>query len=161
MQITAYELAQRFIGIKEINGSMDNPQIMSMLRLDNSWPEHDEVAWCSAFVNYIAWLLRLPRSKSLAARSWLTVGEPISLEEAIPGYDVVIIKRKANDPGREVLQYQGHVGFFAGGFKIQGSDIHILGGNQNNTVNVTPYGWDRLLGVRRLYREFNTNEAPF
>jgi len=158
MQINAYELAQRFIGIKEVNGEMDNPEIISMLRLDNSWPDHDEVPWCSAFVNYIAWLLRLPRSKSLAARSWLGVGEPISSNDAKPGYDVVIIKRKIDDPGPEVLQYQGHVGFFVGS---EFGNIHILGGNQSNTVNVSSYDSGRLLGIRRLYSEFNLNEAPF
>lgn len=70
--INAYDLAQRFNGMNELPGTLDNPQILAMLRLDTNVPEHDEVAWCSAFVNYIAWLLRLPRSKSLMARSWLT-----------------------------------------------------------------------------------------
>ena len=78
MDITAYDLASRFIGIKEVRGSVSNPQILSMLRLDSSWPKGDEVPWCSAFVNYPAWLLRLPRSKSLRARSWLEVGTPRS-----------------------------------------------------------------------------------
>ena len=69
MNITAFELAQRFVGVKEIPGSESNPMVLSMLRLDQAWPEGDEVPWCSAFVNYIAWLLRLPRSKALNARS--------------------------------------------------------------------------------------------
>lgn len=63
MNITAFDLAQRFIGIKEVPGSTSNPQVLAFLRLDNAWPDGDDVAWCSAFVNYIAWLLRLPRSK--------------------------------------------------------------------------------------------------
>jgi uncharacterized protein (TIGR02594 family) len=157
MQISAYELAQRFIGIKEVNGPLDNPQIVAMLKLDNSWPDHDEVPWCSAFVNHIAWLMRLPRSKSLAARSWLGVGEPISIDQAIPGYDVVIIKRKSNDPGPEVIKFQGHVGFFAGS---EFGNIHILGGNQGNSVSVSSYDCNRLLGIRRLYDEYKI-EAPF
>ncbi|MCL2915014.1 hypothetical protein L2725_14735 [Shewanella corallii] len=49
IQLTAFDLATRFTGIKEIEGFDDNPQIMAMLKLDNSWPENDEVAWCSAF----------------------------------------------------------------------------------------------------------------
>jgi len=64
-----YELAQRFVGLKEVSGNMANPQIMAMLQLDADWPRDDSVPWCSAFVNYIAWLMRLPRSKSLRARS--------------------------------------------------------------------------------------------
>ena len=52
--MTPFDMAQRFAGIKEVGGSVDNPQIMAMLKLDNSWPENDEVAWWSAFANSIA-----------------------------------------------------------------------------------------------------------
>ena len=81
----AFDLAQRFAGIKEVGGNVDNPQIMAMLKLDNDWPSEDEVPWCSAFVNYICWLARLPRSKDLRARSWLNIGVGIQLDEAEPG----------------------------------------------------------------------------
>ena len=150
MNINAYELAQRYIGIKEVAGPMSNPQILSMLRLDDKWPEDDSVPWCSAFINHICWLLRLPRSKSLAARSWLEVGEPVKFSEAKAGYDVVIIKRKASDPGSEVIKYQGHVGFFS---KLIDGSFYILGGNQSNSVTLKPFNFDRLLGIRRLYNE--------
>ena len=147
MNITEFDLAQRFIGIKEIGGSVDNPMITAMLKLDNDWPENDEVPWCSAFVNYICWLARLPRSKSLRARSWLTVGKGIQLDEAVPG-DIIVLKRGAgNQPGPEVLKAPGHVGFYAGRF---GEFIEVLGGNQSDTVKVSRYPAKRLLGVRRL-----------
>jgi len=143
----AFDLAQRFTGIKEVGGQVDNPQIMSMLKLDNSWPQNDEVPWCSAFANYICWLARLPRSKDLRARSWLTVGRGISLDEAEAG-DIVVIKRGAGDqPGPEVIDAPGHVGFYAGRF---GEFIEILGGNQGDTVKVSRYPAAKLLGVRRL-----------
>jgi uncharacterized protein (TIGR02594 family) len=113
--ITAFDLAQRFIGVKEIAGTASNPQVLAMLQLDASWPKGDDVPWCSAFANYIAWLLRLPRSKSLMARSWLQVGTPIKIEEADAGNDIVILKRGGGDqPGPEVISAPGHVGFFAG-----------------------------------------------
>ena len=38
----AFDLAQRFVGIQEVGGQVDNPQIMAMLKLDNSWPEDPE-----------------------------------------------------------------------------------------------------------------------
>jgi len=156
VNITLYDLAQRFIGTTEISGTLDNPHILAMLKLDNKWPENDEVPWCSAFVNYVAWLLRLPRSKSLRARSWLSVGKPISIYLAIPGYDIVIIKRKESDPGPEVLEYQGHVGLYSGS---EFGNVYILGGNQSNTVNITPYNRNRLLGIRRLYDELNLENS--
>ncbi len=143
----AFDLAQRFTGIKEVGGNVDNPQIMAMLKLDKDWPSADEVPWCSAFANYICWLARLPRSKDLRARSWLNIGIGIQLDQAEPG-DIVIIKRgKGEQPGPENTTAQGHVGFYAG---ITGNLIEILGGNQRDTVKISRYPRDRLLGVRRL-----------
>jgi len=95
----------------------------------------------------VAWLLRLPRSKSLAARSWLRVGRVISLDEAEPENDVIILRRGASDAGPEVRNAPGHVGFFSG---LEGDVIHVLGGNQGNSVSVAPYNSARLLGARRL-----------
>lgn len=149
LEISAFELAQRFVGIKEISGSQSNPYILAMLHLDQDWPEGDEVPWCSAFINYIAWLLRLPRSKNLAARSWLGVGMTVDLPDAEAGFDIVILKRGSGEqPGPEVLDAPGHVGFFAG---HQGGNVLILGGNQNDTVSIAPFNAVRLLGIRRLF----------
>ena len=148
MYVTAFTLAERFIGTKEVGGQVDNPLILAMLKLDNEWPENDEVPWCSAFANYICWLIRLPRSKDLRARSWLNVGKGISLDEAEPGYDIVILKRGTGDqPGPEVIKAPGHVGFYAG---RMGDFIEVLGGNQGDTVKISRYPKSRLLGVRRL-----------
>ena len=151
MDITAYWLAQRFVGIEEINGDEDNPRILSWLRHDNAWPQHDEVPWCSGFANEIAWELRLPRSKSLRARSWLRVGTPVTLEQARPAFDVVILKRgSGNQPGPDVIDAPGHVGFFAG---VEGTKVLILGGNQSDSVSVARFPVSRILGIRRLRGE--------
>lgn len=141
MQITAYDIAQRFIGLKEVPGQQDNPQVLAMLKLDGEWPQHDEVPWCSAFVNYVAWLLRLPRSKSLAARSWLNVGLPLRVEHAAPGFDVVVLSRGAPP--------SGHVGFFSA-HDPEKNEVYLLGGNQGNSVSVAAFDASRILGVRRI-----------
>ena len=142
-----FELAQRFSGIEEVQGTVDNDQIMAMLRLDTAWPSGDEVPWCSAFANYIAWLARAPRSKSLRARSWLQVGQEIELADAEPG-DVIVLQRgKGEQPGPEVLDAPGHVGFYAGVWREY---IEVLGGNQSDTVKISLYPTERLLGVRRI-----------
>lgn len=147
--ITAFDLAQRFIGVKEIAGTSSNPQVLAMLQLDNKWPKGDDVAWCSAFINYIAWLLRLPRSKSLAARSWLQVGTPIAIEQAEPGNDIIVLKRGIGDqPGPDVINAPGHVGFFAG---LENDRVLILGGNQGDAVNITGFPIINVLGIRRLF----------
>lgn len=155
MNITAYQLAERFVGTKETAGATSTPVVLAMLQLDGAWPADDSVPWCSAFLNWIAWLLRLPRSKSLAARSWLAVGTPVALEDALPGFDVVILKRgKGLQPGADVLNAPGHVGLFAG---LEGTAVNtkvlLLAGNQGDAVSVQPFKVSDVLGVRRLLQE--------
>lgn len=148
--MTPYSLAQRFIGeIREMPGPKHNPWIVWAHTLCKLADTADEVPWCSSFVNAIAWMFRLPRSKSAAARSWLTVGTPITLAAARPGWDVVVLQRGAGpQPGPEVTSgAPGHVGFFAG---MEGDHVLILGGNQRDEVNISRYPADRVLGVRRL-----------
>jgi uncharacterized protein (TIGR02594 family) len=149
IEITAFELAERFIGTSEVVGVASNPQVLAMLQLDERWPVGDDVPWCSAFVNYICWLLRLPRSKGLSARSWLQVGSSVYDDMASVGFDVVVLKRgKGEQPGPEVIKAPGHVGFFAG---TEGNEILVLGGNQGDAVNVSRFNKDLVLGIRRIY----------
>jgi uncharacterized protein (TIGR02594 family) len=154
MEITAYTLAERFVGLAEAPGSASNPAVLAMLKLDAAWPEGDDTPWCSAFCNYVTWLLRLPRSKHLGARSWLQVGRPVArLGEARARFDVVILSRGAGEqPGPDVIAAPGHVGFFAG-YDPHRTRIALLGGNQGDRVSVAEYGVERVLGVRRLLEE--------
>lgn len=145
---TPYDLAQSLMGTREIAGEEYNVQIVAMLKLNHSWPRNDETPWCSAFVNYVCARSGLPRSKSLLARTWLGIGEPIELDDARVGFDIVILKRGGGDqPGPNNHKAPGHVGFFAG---EKDGDLYVLGGNQNDEVNITLYDGKRLLGVRRL-----------
>ena len=149
--VTAFTRAERYAGqvIEQLGDRADHPLIQWWLSLCGfGFQAHDEVAWCSAFVNGIAWDLRLPRSKSAAARSWLAIGEAVMLSQASVGFDVVVLKRGAGEqPGAHVLQAPGHVGFFAG---LEAGSVMVLGGNQNNGITVAPFPLDRVLGVRRL-----------
>ena len=154
VEVTAYSLALRYVGVAEFKGPKHHPLIqwwLSLCGLDPDSP--DEIAWCSAFAQGPTWELRLPRSKSAAARSWLTVGTPITLEDAEPEYDVVVFKR---GPGRgqegpDTLDAPGHVGFYAG---LEGSGpkrvVLVLGGNQGDAVSIARHPAKDVLGVRRL-----------
>ena len=145
---TPLSMAARFIGTRERPGSAHNPAIVAMLQLDASWVQDDETPWCSAFVNYIAWLLRLPRSNSLAARSWLRVGVGVPPALAEPGFHVVVLKRGTGaQPGPEVLQAPGHVGFFLG---YEGEKVILIGGNQGNSVSRGAYSRGNILGIREI-----------
>jgi uncharacterized protein (TIGR02594 family) len=149
LYITPFTLAQRFTGLAETPGAVHNPAILGMLQLVDRSVHDDETPWCSAFVNYVAWLLDAPRSKSLAARSWLRVGAPVALNQARPGYDVVVLSRGANAPGADVLAAPGHVGFFAG-YSPPTQMVRVLGGNQSDQVCSELFPVSRVLGVRRL-----------
>ena len=152
--MTAFERALRFVGVAELAGNRNHPLVQWWFSLCGYDPETpDEVPWCSVFVNGIAWDLRLPRSKSAAARSWLGVGRPILLGEARPEHDVVVLQRgDGEQPGPDVLKAPGHVGFYAGTERTDATTqrVMVLGGNQSNAVNVASFSPRRVLGVRRL-----------
>lgn len=151
MKITAFDLARRFLGLTEIPGAMSEPLILAMLRLDAKWPAGDDVAWCGALVNFVCWLLDVPRTHDLRARSWLRVGTHIELQDAQPGWDVVVVGRGPTPYApASVVDAPGHVGFFAG---RSGDDILILGGNQHDHVSVAPFHASSVVGVRRIYRD--------
>lgn len=153
MTVSAFDIAQRFLGVEEFDGSEHHPLIQwgfMLCGMGTNTP--DEVPWCSAFAQIPAYLLRLPRSKSAAARSWLQVGFPTDIRAAKIGFDVVVLKRgQGAQPGPEILNAPGHVGYFAG-WEDNGAatKVRILGGNQSNEVNVTAFPMEQVLGVRRL-----------
>jgi uncharacterized protein (TIGR02594 family) len=146
---THMETARRFIGLREIPGAAHEPFIQWCFTLCHMGTDTaDEVPWCSAFANGVAYIHGLARSGSAAARSWLKVGYGVSVDEARPG-DVVILKRgEGPQPGPEVLAAPGHVGFlvaFAPGGKIM-----LLGGNQGDKVSIAEFNADRILGIREI-----------
>lgn len=141
-------LASRFIGTKEIVGSIHNPQVLAMLRIVDPSVNDDETAWCSAFVNYIAFLTGCSMSKSLSARSWLRVGTNVPWQMAQMGFHVVVLQRGSGpQPGADVLAAPGHVGFFVA---FEGDDVVVLGGNQGNSVSLSKFPKSRILGIREI-----------
>lgn len=146
--IDAFRTAQRLVGeINERPGPDKNhPAIVWFHELCRLPDSTDEVPWCSSFVNWVCWLHRMTRSKSAAARSWLLVGVPKPLDKAMLG-DVVVLKRGAQQPGPDVIKAPGHVGFYAG---FANGQVHLIGGNQSNSVTIARYPAESVLGVRRV-----------
>jgi uncharacterized protein (TIGR02594 family) len=140
IEVTPYQIAERFIGLREIVGPLHSPLVLAMLQLDAKWVEEDETPWCSAFVNAIAWLLKLERTRNLAARSWLKSGLPVPLTSAEVGWDIAVLSRPPSPTS-------GHVGFYAGHSDMT---ISLLGGNQGNAVSVATFSRSRLVQIRRL-----------
>ena len=127
-------------GVAEIPGPVENsPRILEYFaEIGHSWVKDEAVAWCSAFVNFIAKVTGHEYSGKLNARSWLTTGQRTTSPE--PG-DVVVLWRG------DKTSWKGHVGFFV---KRDDSQIWILGGNQSNQVCIAPYSAERLLDYRVL-----------
>lgn len=149
-----YQLAERFVGeVQEVSGPKANPFILWCHQSCGIQESSDEIPWCSSFLNRLAWLLRLPRSKSARARSWLTVGTPVELAEVQRG-DIVVLKRGADiQPGPEVLNAPGHVTLYAGrDSSTSESEFLGLGGNQTNGVTIARFWTSSILGIRRLVR---------
>lgn len=97
-------------------------------------------AWCSLFMNWLAYKCKLQRSNSLAARSWLDVGVRVF---NVSTADVVVFYRDGADSP------YGHVGIPVS-FTANQEYIYVLGGNQSNMVCIKPYAASRLLGFRQL-----------
>lgn len=136
----AIELALTQIGIKEIVGRKDNPQVLKYfdeIGYDGKKLK-DETAWCSAFANWICKKVGLPYTGKLNARSWLKVGRRVS--EPKLG-DIVVFWRESRS------SWKGHVAFFVRETK---NWVYVLGGNQNNQVKISAYPKNRLLQYRRL-----------
>ena len=148
-----FAIGSRLVGTAELPGGEDHPMIQWALML-SGFGSHasDETAWCSAFVNLLAYLTGSQRSHSAAARSWLKVGVDWPLMQAELG-DVVVLKRgDGPQPGPEVLDAQGHVGLYAGaGDGPDGAGlVKLLGGNQHDQVSVSTFHVERILGIRRI-----------
>lgn len=126
------------IGIKEIVGHQDNPEVIKYFEATGHGTLKDETAWCSAFMNWVAKKSGLEYTGKLNARSWLNIGEEIETPQM---GDIVIFWR--NDPN----SWQGHVSIY---IKEQSGYIFCLGGNQNNQVQISAYPKSRVLGYRRL-----------
>lgn len=125
-------------GIKEIPGDGDNEEVVKYFESVGFGNLGDETAWCSAFMNWVAWQSNLEISGKLTARSWLAVGDEVINPQ--PG-DVVILWRESPE------SWKGHVGLY---INEDEHFIYVLGGNQSNQVRISPYKKHRLLGYRRL-----------
>lgn len=135
------KIAANEIGVKEIPGDKHNKKIIEYAKeagFDSI--KDDETPWCSVFVNWCCKKAGLQRTHKSNARSWLSVGLPVTAPN--PG-DVVIFWRSSPH------SWKGHVGFFMG-FNKNHDKVFVLGGNQNNCVSVQAYGTSRVLGYRRL-----------
>lgn len=138
------KIAASQLGVKEIKGVDDNPQIVAYARETGiSGINNDEIPWCSTFVNWCAEKVGLPISGKPNARSWINVGK--TTQNPIPG-DIVVFWRE------NINSWKGHVGIFLG-FNQDSSKVFCLGGNQKNAVTIAEYDLKKVLSFRKLSKD--------
>ena len=135
------KIAFNELGTEEFAGDKHNPEVLKYAKDTKiAGVTTDEIAWCSTFVNWVAWKAGLQISGKANARSWLNVGTKVSIPE--PG-DVVVYWRDSPQ------SWKGHVGFFLG-FSLDKKRVYTLGGNQGNRVSVSAYRIENVLSYQRL-----------
>lgn len=139
-------LAKEELGTLEIPGPEHHPRILEYHETTTLQASTDEVPWCSSFVSWciLNCGLSLTSTRSAWARSWLRWG----IGSTIPaGGCIVVMKRGGrHQPGPEVIQATGHVGFFIDRPDLK--TITVLGGNQRNSVCERDYPAGRVLSYR-------------
>lgn len=133
----------KYYGLTEKAGPGSDERLIELIRSVAPWAQDDSsVAWCGIYMTHLFKINGLkPPSKSMAARSWLKVGNKVDPYYAEPG-DLVVFWRRAID------DWRGHVGQFINW--TEDGRIRVLGGNQNNSVSIRIYGKERILGIRRV-----------
>lgn len=140
----AYEELRR--GVHEIAGPTHAQRILDYHQATSLKATADEVPWCAAFVGWCLERVGVDPSGSAAARSYLDWGVGVSTIHPPTGAVVVLKRGGANQPGPEVRDAQGHVGFLW--CLADPGRIVLLGGNQSDAVSLGHYPVDRVLAVR-------------
>jgi uncharacterized protein (TIGR02594 family) len=130
-----YRVARQEEGVSEVEGPKSNKRILEYHATCSLKATSDDVAWCSAFVNWCMQQAGVKGTNDAGARSWLNWGRAI--QQPVEGC-VAVLKRTDNPT-------KGHVAFFV---RREGSNLILLGGNQGNRVREAPYDASRLLSFR-------------
>lgn len=84
----------------------------------------DDVPWCASFVSWALEAAGVPSTRSKTAASYAAWGMPSPL-----AFGAVVLFPKTD---RDAVS-SGHVAFLLG---AAGTDLYVLGGNQNNRVSI-------------------------
>lgn len=141
------EIAISFIGVKEFDGKPNNPKIIEWgleLGLNDIYKE-DSTAWCGLFFAIVCKRAKreLPQFKD--PYDYLRALKYVGIWQNTPRPavgDVLVFQRPSG----------GHIGFYVAESK---TTYYVLGGNQNNSVNITEILKSRCVATRRpLYNSY-------
>lgn len=126
--------ARKFIGLKEIEGSQHNPEILQFWKdIKRGGIKSDEVPWCAAFVGAMLERSGIQSSRFEGAKSYLGWGRTL----IAPVVGCVGVLARAGG---------GHVVFVVG--VDTNGDLLCLGGNQDDEVNIRAFPFERFVGFR-------------
>jgi len=135
-ELDCYQMAEQFIGVKEVPGPEHNPTIVGWLKrfaknLGKWGKGRDETAWCAVFVSMVLQRCGIEGTNHALASKYATWGKPAKPDKGV----VIVIKRKKEGPDSRTGSRAGyHVGFLN---RITKRYYVILGGNQSNRVRVS------------------------
>ena len=121
------------------DASKNRKELRQILAID---PVH--VPWCAGFINFVLEKAGYYTTNSLSAASYHNYGMRVNQPQ--PG-DIVLLRRTGGS-GR-------HVAFFYGYHEENGIQyVMLLGGNQDNEVNITSYPANLVVDIRRPIKRF-------
>lgn len=130
-------LARAEIGVVEVPGPKSNPKIVQYAKESGSpWVADDAVPWCSSFVGAMLARAGFKGTNSMRARSWEVWGD--RLDRPMLGA-IGVKRRQGGQP------WQGHVGFVVA---ANPSFVWLVGGNQNNAVNIAAFSRHQFTAFR-------------
>ncbi len=134
------QVANSTLGIKESkNGKPSNPKIMSWVKVVGIGGEKiftsDKIPWCGLWLSYIFAEVGIrPVDKYWWALNWRSFGIPLDKNKPVYGAVAVFTRQSG-----------GHVGVVVG---HDSTTLHILGGNQSDSVNVSRIAKSRCVALR-------------
>lgn len=135
----SYAMAE--MGQHEIKGVIDNERIVEYFDATELNATNDETPWCSAFVNFILREAGVAGTNSAMALSFKNWGK----RTVKPAYgDIVLFNHGSG---------RGHVGFFVSASK---GKVAVLGGNQNDSVNITHFDANSVYQYRSPLKPWNS-----
>lgn len=125
--------ARKYLGLKEVVGSGNNPEIVAMwVKLGLPFRD-DATPWCAGFVGFVFESAGIHSTRSGLALSYSNWGVPLKS----PAVGCVVTFTRVGG---------GHVGFIVG--KDQSGNLMVLGGNQSDAVNIKPFAPARATSFR-------------
>lgn len=139
-ELSWVNVARQFIGMREVKGVKHNPAIIQMLDdmgefgdEAKAWWRDDETPWCGLLVGYV-----MGKAGRYVVKEWYRAKEwasPLLTKLNTPAYgSIAVLSRHGG----------GHVGFVVG--KDANGNIMLLGGNQGDMVQISPFKPDRIDG---------------